>query len=352
MKNYTTPEFAAKIEAHAKSLSDEDEDWIPPFDDVDEQPEPPDRGAPPPGDSSRLQFHPAADKFPLMSKTELTALADDIEAHGQDEDCETLDDMVLGGRNVYDACLMIGREPRTRALSHDTNPVDYPIRKNLMRRHSTKLERAMFAARLVKTGGAGGDRKPHQRFDNQSEKSKVGSRAFDFVTPADAGRRIGLSEDAVKVARYIIEHGAAEFVAAIDAGIPWLTLNYADKIAHSSKDDQELWLFNHKHAIKPVKRARRPPRRVTEITATTLKALSSDEAGAVVTKLIPRLSEDDALRAVKQALPLANRALKLEGKRLALVDDSNLGPSRGHPKEGEVDSFLIGAKFEKGERLS
>ena len=202
---YCPPEFAeiaARIEAHAKKvLQEHPSDWedLTPLDDEDEQPEPWDRGAPPPGDLSRLQFHPAADKFPLMSKTELAALAEDIKARGQDNDVETLDSMVLGGRNVYDACLLIGREPRIRALSEDTDPTDYLISKNLMRRHSTRLERAIFAARLVKTDGAGGNRRS---FDFVGKISKVESRAFEIVTPADAARRIGLSEDAVKAARY------------------------------------------------------------------------------------------------------------------------------------------------------
>jgi hypothetical protein len=193
-------------------------------------------------------------------------------------------------------------------LRDGTDALDYLISKNLMRRDQTKLERAIFAARLVTTDEKkGGDRKSHTYQSDRDSR-------FDFVTPADAARRIGLSTDSVNTALYILKHGVAEFIAAIDTGIPWMTLNFADKIAHSSKDDQELWLFNHKHAIKPVRRGRRPPRVIKGITTATIKSLSSDEVGALVLMSIPRLSPDDALRAVKEALSLANRAAEREGR--------------------------------------
>ena len=123
-------------------------------------------------------------------------------------------------------------------------------------------------------------------------------------TPPNASA--GQSEHAVERALFILDpdHSAVEFVTATDAGIPWLTLGYAHKIAHAEKEDQRLWLHNHKHAIKPVKRAARPPRTPIPITGNVLKALSDLEALVVFEKLRPKI----------------NRALKLEGKTLAIVD--------------------------------
>ena len=72
-----------------------------------------------PASKARLPFHRAADPFPLLSKTELEALAEDIKAHGQHEHIETLDDgdgpMVLDGRNRYNACLMAASNRAHRA---------------------------------------------------------------------------------------------------------------------------------------------------------------------------------------------------------------------------------------------
>jgi hypothetical protein len=379
--NFPTPERMAEIEAHARKAlrrgnpSDCDDlslsateltaflehieahpsDWNdpPPL-----QQEPPDRRAPPLGGKSAaaasgslgdLVFHPAAASFRLMNETELTALADDLKTRDPDEDIvDTLDGMVLGGRNLYNACIYLRRKPRIRALSDTTDLLDYLISKNLMRRDLTKLERALFAARLVTTDEKhGGDRKS---YTYQSDRDS----RFDFVTPADAARRIGLSTDSVNTALYNLRNGIDDFIAAIDKGIPWMTLNFADKIAHSSEDDQDLWLYNHRHSIKPVKRGRRPPTVIKGITTATLNALSRDETGALVLRSIPKLTPEDALQAVKDALLLANQAAKREGKRVAILDlnDSNLGPlalndsnldplrKKGSPrKEDGVDSY-------------
>lgn len=245
-----------------------------------------------PAKGQRLPFHPAADKFPLMSKAELEALAADIEAHGLNEAIETLDDgdgpMVLDGRNRYNACLMIGFDltNHIRVLSDNTNPADHLISKNLMRRHQTKLERALFAARLV-TSAHGGNRK------SEIKTSKCG---VDIVTLDEAARRIGVSKAAVERASYILRNGADEFIAAIDAGIPWLTLGYADKIAHSDEEDQHLWLKDNRHAIKPVKRGPRLPKPPIPFTADALKALSDPAARVIVDKLMPKANRDLALQ--------------------------------------------------------
>jgi hypothetical protein len=141
-----------------------------------------------------------------------SAVRSRLKTRDPDEDIvDTLDGMVLSGRNLYNACIAIGRKPRIRALRDNTDALDYLISKNLMRRHSTKLERAIFAARLVTTDEKiGGDRKPY------TYQSFRDSR-IDFVAPADAARRIGLSTDALYTALYILKHGADEFIATIAA---------------------------------------------------------------------------------------------------------------------------------------
>ena len=121
-----------------------------------------------------------------------------VAEHEQREDVELLDGMVLDGRNICNACYLLGREPRTRKLSDNTDPVAHLISKNLIRRHLTTLERALFAARLVKADHGG---------DRESSNRQSGD-LIDTVTPADAARRIGVSERNVERARYILNNGA------------------------------------------------------------------------------------------------------------------------------------------------
>lgn len=259
--------------------------------------------------TARMPFHPAAEKFPLMSENELRALAEDIKAHGLNEDIETLDEgsgpMVLDGRNRYNACLMAGVEPRFRALSDNTFPHDHLISKNLMRRHSTDLQRTMFAARLV-TAGHGGDRK----------SIKAANCGLEIVTEADAARRIGVSQHKVERGMFILGHGVDEFIAAIDAGIEWLTVSYANKLSHASDEDQRLWLKDNKHVIKPIKRAPRPPRVPIPWTGNQLKALNDPEAAVVFEKVAVKanrgLSDEKAAAIFKMLTDKANHALSDE----------------------------------------
>jgi hypothetical protein len=267
--------------------------------------------------AARMPFHPAAEKFPLMSKAELAALAEDIKAHGLNEDIETLDEgdgpMVLDGRNRYDACLMAGVTPRFRALSDNTNPHDHLISKNLMRRHSTDLQRALFAARLV-TAGHGGDRK----------SIKTAKCGFDFVTPADAASRIGVSQHAVERAMFILkpDHGTPELIAAIDAGIPWLTLGYAHKIAHGDREDQLLWLDNNKYKFKPAKRAARPPRVPIPWTGNQFKVLTDAQRAVILEKV----ATPGAIRALSPEKALAIAA-KLTARHAPAKDRVDQEPT-------------------------
>jgi ParB-like chromosome segregation protein Spo0J len=62
--------------------------------------------------SSAMQAHPAAAIFPLMSKVELQALADDIARNGQQVPIARLGDLVLDGRNRLAACKLAKVKPR------------------------------------------------------------------------------------------------------------------------------------------------------------------------------------------------------------------------------------------------
>ena len=159
-------------------------------------------------DTDDLPFHLEAEKYPLMSQTDFTALVGDIKEKGLSEDIETLDDgdgpLILDGRNRYKACLEAGVTPRFRALSDNTDPVAHLISKNLMRRQYSKLERAIYAARMV-TAEHGGDR-----------KSKSSRQIGGLITVAEAARRIGVSQRDVERSSFILDHSVPELITAID----------------------------------------------------------------------------------------------------------------------------------------
>lgn len=84
-----------------------------------------------------MEFHEAANLFPMMIGDDYTALRDDIKANGLLEPIVIYDGKILDGRNRYTACLDLGIEPRYEAFE-GTDPVAYVISKNLHRRHLTK----------------------------------------------------------------------------------------------------------------------------------------------------------------------------------------------------------------------
>jgi len=90
------------------------------------------------------QIHPAAAEFPLMDEARLSALADDLRAHGQREPIRLLDGLIIDGRNRYRACALIGAEPRTEALPPDTDPWAYVWSENGERRDLTAAQRYLI----------------------------------------------------------------------------------------------------------------------------------------------------------------------------------------------------------------
>lgn len=91
-----------------------------------------------------MQFHPAADIFPLLRDAEYNALKADIAAHGQREPIYLYHDMILDGRNRYRACTDLGIEPRFTEYTGD-DPVAFVVSENLHRRHLTSSQLAALS---------------------------------------------------------------------------------------------------------------------------------------------------------------------------------------------------------------
>jgi ParB family chromosome partitioning protein len=87
-----------------------------------------------------LEFHPAANIFPLMAGDDYAALVADIAEHGQREPIWLYDGMILDGRNRYRACTGLGLVCETREYTGD-DPQAFVISLNLHRRHLTREQR-------------------------------------------------------------------------------------------------------------------------------------------------------------------------------------------------------------------
>ncbi|MEV7908059.1 ParB/RepB/Spo0J family partition protein [Streptomyces anulatus] len=93
------------------------------------------------------EHHPVAALFPMLSEDELEEMAADIKARGLLQDI-VLDQQgrILDGRNRYEACARAEVEPRFTTYDGE-DPDGYALSVNIARRHLTKGQQAMVAAR-------------------------------------------------------------------------------------------------------------------------------------------------------------------------------------------------------------
>lgn len=89
--------------------------------------------------------HPAASRFPMLGKSELQELADDIRRHGQIHPIVIFEDRMLDGRNRAAACRLANVEPKTVVLETCESPTAYIISANIRRRHLSGVQRSAMA---------------------------------------------------------------------------------------------------------------------------------------------------------------------------------------------------------------
>ena len=170
------------------------------------------------------EVHPAAMAFPMMQETEYRELVKDIQANGQRQPCAIYLGLLLDGRNRLRACQELGIEPLVHEVSGDTDPVDYVVSMNIMRRQLTKSQRSMVAATLA-TLKRGGDRK--------SDAIK-GQNCLLIPTIEGAAGMLNVSPTLVKHAKKVIEHGAEELADAVRRDA--VTVSLAAKLVDSEPD--------------------------------------------------------------------------------------------------------------------
>jgi hypothetical protein len=102
----------------------------------------------------KFDFHPLAERFPLMERDDLFKLADDILAHGLLEPITLFEGKILDGRNRYLACKELATFKLTHAhfrhLPAGLDPLAFVISANIHRRHLTAEQKRDLLATLIK----------------------------------------------------------------------------------------------------------------------------------------------------------------------------------------------------------
>lgn len=94
-----------------------------------------------------MEVHPVAALFPMLAEDELKDLAADIKTNGLIHPIIVKEGMLIDGRNRLAACKLAGVEPAFEELN-GSDPVTYILSANFARRHMSKGQRAMAAARV------------------------------------------------------------------------------------------------------------------------------------------------------------------------------------------------------------
>lgn len=103
--------------------------------------------------SDKPQFHPLADKFDWMSKTEADSLVESIKDVGQLVPIQRYRGKILDGRHRYMACQKAGIKPVINDLPDDVDPLKIVKALNLRRRQLTESQLAIIASRLAQPDG-------------------------------------------------------------------------------------------------------------------------------------------------------------------------------------------------------
>lgn len=172
--------------------------------------------------------HPFAALFPLMNPSALAELTESISTHGLREPIVLdRDGAVIDGRNRLLACEAAGVEPRFVELDEsDADLLAWVVDTNLHRRHLTDSQRAVVAARLASYGHGG------------SRPTQAAHVPLDLVTQRQAAQRLGVSERSVRDGRVVIDHGPADVVEDVEAGL--LAVRAAAELIRASGKDRAL----------------------------------------------------------------------------------------------------------------
>jgi ParB-like chromosome segregation protein Spo0J len=242
-----------------------------------------------------MEFHDAANIFPIDDEN-ITTLADDIRANGQQVEIELLDGKVLDGRRRWLACQMAGKKPRTKTVEV-ADPVAYVLSLNLHRRHLSTSQASACAARaasLRETIEA--DAKERQKL-SKGRGQKGGANCPDLN---DAGRSrdkigemFGISGKSVDRATRVLSEGIPELVKSLDSGK--VSVNKAAYIATHEPEMQSDLLEAELSKKQATQQRAKPKSEESEPQPGERRGVGIIKANEAINSL-SRIPKNDALR--------------------------------------------------------
>jgi hypothetical protein len=191
-----------------------------------------------------LPAHPLANLFPMMEQADIEKMGDDIVTFGLRHKIVLLDGMVLDGRNRQAACIFADVAPEYEDYDGD-DPIGFVWSLNMERRHLTPSQKAMAGAKLC---------------DWENGLNQFTGRAN--LPAREVGKKLLISERAIKAGRRIHEHGTHELVAAIEDGR--IKIHVGEAISYLEREEQERVVRQEEKVIcaraKEIRRQRQEQR--------------------------------------------------------------------------------------------
>jgi ParB-like chromosome segregation protein Spo0J len=194
--------------------------------------------------ASSMPVHPAAAIFPMMSKQDLQALADNIKEYGLREAIVVLDGKIVDGRNREAACVLAGIAPLYREWDGEGSVVAWILSVNLHRRHLTDTQRAMIGARAREAFAVEAEERRNAKLA-QNKGSTVSadlryrelSRSEEGKSAEVAAAQLQVSTRAVEQAAKVIGKGDESLVEAVTNGK--VSLDAAAAVAALPREEQK-----------------------------------------------------------------------------------------------------------------
>jgi N6-adenosine-specific RNA methylase IME4 len=179
-----------------------------------------------------LQHHEYASIFPMMSDSELDALAADVKARGLRQRITLYQGKILDGRSRYEACARTGVDPVFATYDGD-DPLGEVLSLNL-RRNLNESQRAMVAAGLATLG--------------QGARTDIAQ--YCAKSQDEAAELLNVSRRSVQHATTVRHRGSADLQRAVETGK--VTVSLAAKISATDVVTQDAVIRHVERGVKPL----------------------------------------------------------------------------------------------------
>ena len=200
-----------------------------------------------------MDFHEAANIFPL-DEEHLDELATDIKANGLKVPIQICDGKILDGRRRHLACAKAGVKPSFEKVKTD-DPVAYALSLNLHRRHLTKSQAGVAAAKARDWYDKQAKKRQHEGGKAGRSKQLGGKDNCPYPRNTgqsrdQAGEAFGVSGQTVDRATKLLQRATPEVVSAVETGK--ISLNRASLIAeHPAEMQKQMLQSNMTPSVSP-----------------------------------------------------------------------------------------------------